>query len=321
MAEYSFPVEEQPLPGAQWRSVTLGIGSGVLDEGGAPYRLINLDNATNSVTVAVDSITKYAHAILHGFYHKIDKNVPLTIPAVTTATTYYIALQLDTTRATAGDLPVKLGVHTSLDRTQDKDYLVLHRIERQPNQLLTDATITKTDAKIAPQLMVDEYESLPDPASVLWGTTAIVRLPHEVIYQSRGDAGGRVWLLLHDTAPADPEWIEYGDTSGYKWPGSGGRRGIRRGVGAASRRELKGRIARADDSDFNTGNPTGYLMMTLSASDIPAETRSFVTDTSLTTNPGHAKVQVSGTTGEVRAWVSSNCKWVSLDGISFDAKL
>ena len=38
MAEESFPVVEQPMSADQWQSVTLGIGNGILDEGGFPYK-------------------------------------------------------------------------------------------------------------------------------------------------------------------------------------------------------------------------------------------------------------------------------------------
>src|SRR5699024_12431296 len=37
------------------------------------------------------------------------------------------------------ELPVKLDAYTSLDRSQGKQYVILHEIDRQPNQLLTDA--------------------------------------------------------------------------------------------------------------------------------------------------------------------------------------
>lgn len=318
MTEYSFPVEEQPLPGAQWRSVTLGIGSGVLDEGGAPYRLINLDNATNSVTVAVDSITKTAHAILHGFYHKIDKNVTLSIPAVTTATTYYIALQLDTTRATAGDLPVKLGVHTSLDRTQDKDYLVLHRIERQPNQLLTDTVRTKLDIKIAPTITVDTRAALPSVDSVLWGTRALITDTAEEL-RAGGSVGDRQWIAVNQRRF---EWEQWGDTGTYvSPPPSGG--GYTRALGRrGSDRRLRGSVALVSGNDFQPGQQYNLMSGPIPEADAPSATQRFTTTIGGVTTTGDARVArvEVGSDGSLYAWVSTRTAWISLDGCEWEAK-
>lgn len=314
MAETSFPVVEQPLSAEQWKSVTLGIGSGVLDEGGNPYRLNSLDNASNTGMIRCDRNKPYAHAILSGFYHKIDSDVRISLPAVSTVTTYYVVLQYDPARSTS---PVELKVVTGLDYSQGKTYVVLHRVVRRPNELLTDAAVLSMKPKVAPCIVVDTPDLLPSAENTLWGTVAFVSHPTFQIFRAGVDAVGDDPGDLRWYSQTDPDWVEYADTAAYKWPGTGGRRGIQR---IGKKRHLKGRIARVGDADFNSGNPSGYLMMTLPAGDWPVETRSYVTDTSLTSNPGHAKVQVSGTTGEVRAWVSSNCKWVSLDGITFDAR-
>ncbi|WP_346843729.1 hypothetical protein [uncultured Rothia sp.] len=169
MTEYSFPVLEKPMNDQQWKSVTLGIGDGVFDEGGNPYNLINKNNATNTVTITVDSKKGYAHAILKGFYHKIDSDMTVSVPAVTSNTTFYIALVYDPFNA---NFPVVLKVITSLDRTSGKEYLILWKVERKPNQLLTDAIFTKFRQTIAPSIQVDDADSLPDSNSVLFGTTA-----------------------------------------------------------------------------------------------------------------------------------------------------
>lgn len=170
MAEQSFPVLEQPLTDQQWKSVTLGIGDGVFDEGGNPYNIIDKNNASNTVKITVDKGKGYAHAILKGFYHKIDADVVLSIPPVSSETTYNIVLVYDPLNQSA---PVTLKVLTALDRTGGKEYLILWKIVRKPNQLLTDSTFSKYRPTIAPVIQVDYPVNLPDHKSVLFGTRAI----------------------------------------------------------------------------------------------------------------------------------------------------
>ena len=315
MAEESFPVVEQPMSADQWRSVTLGIGSGVLDEGGAPYRLVGVSNANNTVTVAVDSITGYAHAILRGFYHKIDANVTLSVPAVTAKTTYYVALQYDPERTA----PVVLDVFTSLDRSGGKDYHVLHTIVRQPNQLLTDAVRTKTDVKVTPSLLVDEYASLPPADSVLYGTTCLVRLPNEVLYQSRGTAGAREWRKLaeYNSVP-DGEvfaWTTRPSTATYLTPTAGG---YTRAIGRrGNRRKLRGRVALASGNNLSPGNTYSPWSGVLDVGDRPNQATAFTTTVSGSTNVGFARVEIQAS-GEVNAWVSRSTAWLSFDGVEWE---
>lgn len=169
MAESSFPVLEKPLSDQEWKSVTLGIGDGVLDEGGNPYNLTNRSNVSDTATIAVDTKKGYCHAILKGFYHKLDAPMTVQIPPVTAKTTYYISLVYDPLNQ---NLPVSLQVITSLNRTSGKEYLILWKVERSPNQLLTDAKVTKYRQTVAPNIQVDYFESLPDAQSVLFGTQA-----------------------------------------------------------------------------------------------------------------------------------------------------
>ncbi|MCW1250722.1 hypothetical protein ODZ83_11190, partial [Acaricomes phytoseiuli] len=97
---------------------------------------MTVSDETNQATIHADTMTGYAHAILRGFYHRIDAPVLLDLPPVAATTTYTIALQYDPTRAQA---PVKLGVFTSVDQSGGKAYIVLHTVTRQPSQLLTQA--------------------------------------------------------------------------------------------------------------------------------------------------------------------------------------
>lgn len=169
MTEYSFPALEKPLNDQQWKSVTLGIGDGVFDEGGNPYNLIGRSNVSDTATITVDSKKGFCHAILRGFYHKLDAPMTITIPPVTANTKYYITLVYDPLNQVK---PVSLKVVTSLDRSSGKEYLVLWTVDRKPNQLLTDTVLTKFRQTISPYIEVDYAENLPEATSVLFGTRA-----------------------------------------------------------------------------------------------------------------------------------------------------
>lgn len=195
MAEYSYPVLESPLPMEQWRSVTLGIGSGVFDEGGGPYA-ISLDNVTNSATIRVDNKRGYAHAIVSGFYHKLDAPMTVSLPAVTSPTTYTIALCYEPLNTSK---PVSLKVVTgALDVTAGKEWLVLHKVTRQPNQLLTAAQVQTMKPSIAPLINVRGFDDLPDASSVLVATTAFVSA-EEGTYRISGVGGSARWQKISGT--------------------------------------------------------------------------------------------------------------------------
>lgn len=172
MVETSFPILEAPLNVEQWKSVARGFGTGVLDEGGNPYNLTSLSNVNNTAVIAVDTKTRFNHAVVSGFYHKMDAPITVELPAVARATTYRVALVYSPLEK---EMPVKLAVVTSLDTTGGKEYLVLWEVTRQPNQLLTDAARVKKRPTIAPTIMVDTRESLPEIGTVMWGTRAFVQ--------------------------------------------------------------------------------------------------------------------------------------------------
>ncbi|WP_346844624.1 hypothetical protein [uncultured Rothia sp.] len=169
MVEISFPRLEQPVNDEEWKSITLGIGDGVLDERGNPYNLVSLSNVSNTGVIAVDTITKYNHAILKGFYHKMDAPITVSFPPVSAETTYNVALVYDPLNQS---MPVSLKVLTSMPRTSGKEYLLLWQVIRKPNQLLTEATIKKIRPTIVPSIQVDSAESLPPYEPNLFGTRA-----------------------------------------------------------------------------------------------------------------------------------------------------
>lgn len=172
MSETSFPLLEQPLTDYQWKSIAKGFGTGILDEGGNPYNLVNLNNVDNTATVALDTKKGFNHAVVSGFYHRMDSPIKVTIPAVTVETKYYIALLNDPANA---EMRVKLVVTTELDKTGDREYLTLWEVVRRPNQLLTSANRVKKRPIISPTIIVDSRDSLPPVDAGLWGTRAYIQ--------------------------------------------------------------------------------------------------------------------------------------------------
>lgn len=315
MAEESFPIVEQPLSAEQWRSVTLGIGNGVLDEGGSPFRLTQITNASNTVRVNPETGTGYAHAILRGFYYKIDEAKTLSIPPVTSATTYWIALQYSPVRAEEKQAPIILDVFTSLDRSQGKDYLVLHRIERRPDQLLTDAVFTKMDTKVSPSLTVDSYEAMPDAAKVLWGTKVLVTDTANE-YRAGGSSGSPQWIATNNRRFS---WDTKSDSGTYTNPGSGYRRALgRRGVD----RRLRGRVSLVSGNDFMPGQQYNVMSTGIPAEDAPSASMAFATQIGGITTTGDARVArvEVAPDGSVTAYVSTRTAWISLDGCEWEAK-
>lgn len=310
MAEESFPVVEQPMSAAQWESVTLGIGDGILDQGGAPYRLRNYSNVDNTVEMTVANGWGYSSAIVRGFYHKIDEPMTLSIPAVTATTVYSIALQYDPTRT---QLPVKLDAFAGdLDTSGGKIYLVLYKLTREPNQLLTDAGYESIYPRVAPTGMVWAYRQLPDPESVLYGTIYFVHGDNDLVMsknaENSSEGANRAWVSL-----LNPDWEHVNGY--YVDAGHGSPRGIQR-IGKT--RELRGRLARSNGSNFQAGNSVGYQMAQLEPGDVPQYTRSFITTVSGMTNVGYARIEVSAGLDEVRAWVGQDTSWISLDGVRWD---
>lgn len=169
MAEITFPGLEQPMDEKMWRSVTLAMGDGAIDEGGNPYNLVNLNNVTNTGVIAVDTITKFNHALLQGFYHKMDAPITVSFPPVASNTTYTVALVYDPLNEKA---PVTLKTLTVTPRTNGREYLKLWEVVRKPNQLLTDAAVKKLRPTVAPLLQVDDASCLPPLESQRFGTRA-----------------------------------------------------------------------------------------------------------------------------------------------------
>ena len=169
MAESSFPVLEQPLTDQQWGQVTLGFGSGVLGATSGNYAYTGVDNATNTAKLSAGG--GMAQAIVAGYYHRIDADHSISLPAISSGTrTYYVGLTYDPLKHAAPTGPVSITVTTSKPSGSGKVYLPLYEIVRQPNQLLSQATNRVKRVLISPTLSVASIDELPDPGTMMQGT-------------------------------------------------------------------------------------------------------------------------------------------------------
>lgn len=320
MAEESFPVVEQPMSAEQWSEVTKGMGDGILDDGGQPYRLYDIDNVDNGAKVGVDRNTGKASAILRGFYHRMDHYEIVRFPAVSSPTTYYVGLEYDPLRMGSGDLPVKLGVWTNLDYSSGKFYLINYTVERKPDQILSDAKITNTTRKVAPTFTVDSFDSLPEPERVQWGSLALVTPNNGAFkwYQARRAEAGTerlAWVLIADMSP-EPVAIPYPATR--KYPGHGSRLSILR---EGTKRTLFGRIAIESGAAFtpvDSGNDPWWLF-NFPAEDRPARTYGSLGQVAGFVKPGYARLE-STADGQLFAAPTKTTSWIGVDGFTYFVK-
>lgn len=313
MAEESFPVRDEPMTDEQWKQVTLGIGNGVLNEGGDPYRLTNINNATNQVTVNVSTQTGLAQAIVAGFYHRIDAPVVLDVPAVTKATNYWIVLEYSPLRLESSEPPVQLKVVTALDASQNKQYLVLHKFYRRPNELLTNANYRAVKPRVAPTLQVRDESELPEPETVIRGTVAVVHGDYPDIKIAKADPGQSVaWVSV-----LSGKWqgiSDHANTTNF----SGSPKQFRR-VGTT--RYLRGQFYRS--SGAYTTSSAGYIVANLAEADLPKRGMRFpVVPVVHGTGAGvdaDAYIAVSAANSEVRLYLTrGTCGRIDMGQISWD---
>ena len=314
MTEESFPMRDEPMTDEQWKQVTLGIGNGVLNEGGDPYRLTNINNATNQVTVNVSTTTGLAQAIVAGFYHRIDAPVVLDIPAVTKATNYWIVLEYSPLRLESSEPPVQLKVvKDGLDFSQGKQYLTLHRFYRRPNELLTDANYRAVKPRVAPLLQVRDFSELPEPGEVLRGTVAVVHGDFPDIKIAKADPGNPVaWVSI-----LSGKWETLSDHANTVSLATAPKQ-IKR-VGTT--RTMRGQFYRPDRAYTTSG--AGYIVCTLRDADLPKQGMRFpVVPVNHGTGNGQdadAYVTVSTLNNEMRLYLTrGTCGRIDMGQISWD---
>lgn len=313
MAEESFPMREEPMTDEQWKQVTLGIGSGVLNEGGDPYRLTNINNATNQVTVNVSTTTGLAQAIVAGFYHRIDAPVVLDIPAVTATTNYWIVLEYSPLRLEQSEPPVQLKVVTALDATSGRQHLVLHKICRRPNELLTNASMRSVKPRIAPLLQVRDESELPEPEAVIRGTVAVVHGPFPDIKIAKAESGQQLaWVSV-----MSGDWFtlsDHANTASF----SGSPKQMKR---SGQTRSLRGQFYRP--SGAYTTSSQGYIVANLEPGDMPKRGMRFpVVPVVHGTGAGadaDAYIAVSNANSEVRLYLTrGTCGRIDMGQLSWD---
>lgn len=216
MAQESYPVVEKPVSAAQWSTMARAGGDGIIDRGNYPFWPGTVNSANNTIVLqpsryktasAPTSGAQVAEAALSGFYYRLTSNETLTVPAVSSTTTYRIALCYDPLREAEIGGPIRLGVFAgNLDKTQGKTYLVLWQLERKANQTLLDAWNATKQARrcwIAPNITVSEVADLPTDSETLVDTRAYVRVTGETWRAAVSATGEVSWALI--AQPVNPD--------------------------------------------------------------------------------------------------------------------
>lgn len=213
--EVSFPVAQQGMDTSMWQQLFRDL-SGVIDTGGDPYRLTSSDSPGSGTVTIHPDVREPAQARLAGYAHRLPTAKTFTVPAVTSATTFTIALQYDPTQHKRPGGPIILGLFQgALDRTQDKEYLVLHTATRQPSTVVSQMTWRKVRQTLRPQILVGTRDDLPDHRDgMLWGVEART-LDTDEIFQFRGNRAGGSWRNL-----SNPDWTPIALASSYAVQGT-----------------------------------------------------------------------------------------------------
>ena len=192
--EYSFPVANQGITQEQFRLMFLGQANGMIhgDNGtvndspnstGYRYYLEghDSDSETNQRNTLILRAGTSAEAIVEGFYHRLTEDMELPFPPVTTTTVYRVTLTYDPRKFKTS--PVNIEVwNAEPPTTHGQTHVLLHTVERKPNQLLSQAEITRYRQYTAGLLSVQNEGQLPDPASVPAGTIAVPSAAGRGIY-------------------------------------------------------------------------------------------------------------------------------------------
>lgn len=316
---YSYPVVGQGWSTEMWRRINRNVGNGILAEGGNPFWLRGLNNASNTARITVSTITGEAAAVMHGFYFAMtgDETVALPMPS-SGAVTYHICLTYDPRNEKNAEGPISLQVYTGTPPTTfAREHIILWTVRRSANQLLTDATVTRVRPFVGGVISVNSFEELPDAGQILFGTIGVVRNDRALYYaytplESGSNDGEPYWETL-----TDPEWTDRVNST-YEHGGLGHNPGSAR---LGTEVVLRGTVRLKSGYPFTTGNNDGdgWWVMTLPSNQVPAYTLAFTATTSNWPAAGFARVVVYYT-GEVKVYVAQQCNYVHLDGIRFFTK-
>ena len=318
--EYSFPVPGQPIDQDQFQLLSLTDGNGIIDRGDYPYWLEGWGsdsetNQKNSMVLKTGGLGK-AEAIIGGYYHVLNENKTIPLPAVTETTTYYICLTFDPRYIEeTGELAnqsVSVQVYDDDPPTTfGRINIVLYTVTRKPNQLLTDATVERFRPRTVAPIAVLRREHLPDPANVLFGSVAYIYGENDIVIArgaSTEEGGPNRWDSMFT-----PDVIVRGPTASYEWAGSGDDfRSTRIGNLVI----LEGRLKRTSGDTFKANYAPGYNIRNLPPEHSPRASKRFITKAGGFDSDYHFVVNISSD-GTVQVYPNRDAEWVSVDGISY----
>lgn len=312
--EYSFPVVGQDISDSEYRQMMKGLGSGIIDSGDNQYWIRKADNATDTIQLTVGPNVKNAESVIAGFFHRLVADMTLSIPPVTTATTYNICLTLDPLQASNPAGPISVQVYAGAPpSTQGKIHIILWTGTRQPNSVLTSVQWTRRRQRVAPVLYVWAESHKPAADQVLWGTLCIVGETRRLWRSTNedelngGDTGKRVWVPMDD----DTGWVYPGYITTYEYAGHGREISYRHKDGNV---QLRGRFKRENGGKL-TPSDNGWWALTLPKEYTPIASMRFITAGQGFNPPTFSSVEVT-TNGQVRVYPTSPTDWGGLDGIS-----
>lgn len=209
--QISYPIVNQGISASMWQTIAAGMGNGVISWGGGPYEITDLRNTDDTAKVNVSAITGTADGLLAGFYHRLLESMRVSLPAVSETTTYYICLTYDPLRESAPDGPVSIQVwRGGPPESQGKRHIIISEVRREPDQLLTDAAVTRRRPTISPTQWVLREAHKPDPATQLWGACVRVHETGKTYVACSDQNSSGIWAGRPD------RWEELTPSSGWK---------------------------------------------------------------------------------------------------------
>src|SRR5699024_3542517 len=213
--EYSYPIANQGITQEQYNNMMLPMGDGIIHRGVRPYYLEGHSsdsetNQRNTLILKVDESDEYAGSSIAGFYHRLTEDMELPFPAVTKTTEYHVTVTFDPRRFKTDPLRIEVWEGTP-PRAHGQKHIVLNVVTRKPNQLLSQATITRYRQFVSPTIAVQNAEQLPGPNDVLFGTTAFAgKAGADTFDLYRNTTGGWKNMLVS-------EWVNVFQANRNQW--------------------------------------------------------------------------------------------------------
>lgn len=194
--QYSFPTKRDGMSQLEYQLTNLPIGNGIIHRGKTPYYLEDMPggesetNAENALVIKVDSGTDIAESVIGGFYHRLSRDYVMEFPPVTRDTTYYACITYDPRELDREGGPMSIERYDEEPPSENGlQHITIGTVERKPNQLLSDAKRTRFRQFVSPVISVQNYNQLPDPEDVLYGTIAVMNVINHAtpgMYQAQG---------------------------------------------------------------------------------------------------------------------------------------